>query len=312
MNNMTRLRLGTRASSLARWQAEWVAARLADAGVEVELITIATEGDVQQSGPIGASGTQGVFTKRIQEALLAKEVDLAVHSLKDLPTDPVDGLALTAVPERESVADVLVCREAPSLDRLKEGAIVGTGSLRRQAHLLHVRPDLVVRNIRGNIDTRLRKVDEGEFDATVLAEAGLKRLGLTDRITEVLPISIMLPAVGQGALGIETRSDDTATREALAPLDHAPTHQAVAAERTLLSALRGGCLAPVGAWARTEGEVLRLSAVVLSHDGRKKLEETATAEPSAAEELGRQVAGALLRAGAAELIASARDSLREG
>ena len=312
MANVTRLRLATRASALARWQAEWVAARLAEAGVEVELTTITTEGDVQQSSPIGESGTQGVFTKRIQEALLAEEVDLAVHSLKDLPTEPVDGLALSAVPERESVADVLVCREASSLDLLREGAIVGTGSLRRQAQLLHVRPDLVVRNIRGNVDTRLRKVDQREYDATVLAEAGLKRLGLTEQITEVLPTSIMLPAVGQGALGIEARSDDTQAREALAPLDHAPTHRAVTAERVMLSALRGGCLAPVGAWARTDGEVLRLSAVVLSHDGRKKIEETATAELSAAEELGRQVADALLRAGAAELIAAARDSLREG
>jgi len=315
MAKATRLRLGTRASQLALWQAEWVAAQLTSRGAAIELITLTTEGDAGQTQPISSGGSVGVFTRRIQQALLAEEVDLAVHSLKDLPTEVVDGLELTAVPRRESVADVLICRQAESLDGLADGAVVGTGSLRRQAQLLAARPDLAVRDIRGNVDTRLAKLDRGDYDAVVLAEAGLKRLGLAERITQVLPVSIMLPAVGQGALGIESRANDAPTREALSALDHEPSHQAVLAERSMLAALRGGCLAPVGAWARIEGERLRLSAIVLSHDGRAKLEETSDIElsntaPTGAVELGQRVAEALSAAGADDLIKAARDVLR--
>ncbi len=291
------------------WQAQWVAAELESRGTAVELITLTTEGDAQQTEPISTGGTEGVFTRRIQQALVDKEVDLAVHSLKDLPTDVVEGLTLAAVPRRESVADTLICRQAESLDDLAKGATVGTGSLRRQAQLLRARPDLAVRDIRGNVETRLAKLDRGEYDAIVLAQAGLRRLELTDRITQVLGASIMLPAVGQGALGIESRAADGPAREALAALDHEPSHNAVLAERSMLAALRGGCLAPVGAWARIEGGRLRLSAAVLSHDGRERLEETSDAEPSEAVELGQRVADSLLAAGAAELIKAARDLL---
>ncbi len=249
---MKTLRLGTRASALARWQADWVAARLRDQGVAVELIPITTQGDAQQVGPIGSLGSQGVFTKEIQRALLDEKIDLAVHSLKDLTTEPIQGLSLAAVPERESVCDVLVSHSGATLDDLPMGTVVGTGSLRRRAQLLHIRPDLRMADIRGNVDTRLRRVADGDFDAIVLAEAGLNRLGLADRITQILSVERMLPAVGQGALGIEARSDDEATCEVLNALDHTETHQAVLAERSLLRTLQGGCLAPIGAWARIE------------------------------------------------------------
>jgi hydroxymethylbilane synthase len=306
MSEMKRLRLGTRASALARWQAEWVAAQLIALGIEVELVPITTSGDAQQVGPIGNIGNVGVFTKEIQRALIDDRIDLAVHSLKDLPTEPVEGLLLAAVPERESTRDALISPHAQSLGHLKRGAIVGTGSLRRQAQLLHARPDLELRDIRGNIDTRLRKLDEGEFDAIVLAEAGLRRLQLNDRISELISQEIMLPAVGQGALGIEARTGDVTTLELLAPLNNEITHAAVLAERALLAQLRGGCMAPVGAWARIEAGRLRLSGTVLAGDGSQRLLSEDTASPAEAAELGVRVAEMLIAQGAAKLIAASR------
>jgi hydroxymethylbilane synthase len=272
--------------------------------VEVELIPIITEGDVK-TGPLGQIGGQGLFTKELQRALLDQRIDLAVHSLKDLPTEPAEGLTIAAVPERESTSDVLVSAVAQSVESLPMSARVGTGSLRRKAQLLHLRPDLVVEDIRGNVETRLRKLDEGQFDAIILANAGLKRLGFADRISAVIPWQTMLPAVGQGALAIETRSDDEQVRSVLAPLDHAPSHHAVLAERTLLLQLRAGCLAPVGAWGRFENGGLLLDAVVLSADGFRRLSasDSATDDPTA---LGRRVAEQLLAQGAAQLIAEAR------
>lgn len=300
------LRLGTRASPLARWQAEWVAAQLKSHGVEVEMVHITTQGDVK-TGPLGQIGGTGLFTKEIQRALLSSDIDLAVHSLKDLPTAPVEGLALAAVPPRESTRDVVVGRTAPTLDALPKGARVGTGSPRRRAQLLHFRRDLELLEIRGNVDTRLRKLDEGEYDAIVLAEAGLTRLGLAARITQVIPPEIMLPAVGQGALGLETRADDARTRTALQPLNDETTHAAVLAERTVLAELRAGCLAPVGVWARLEGDgQLQLDAVVLSDDGLQRITASAKGEPRSAVALGQQIAKELIAQGAAELIAHAR------
>ena len=303
---MKALRLGTRASALARWQANWVAKRLRDSGVAIELVPITTQGDAQQSGPIGALGSPGVFTKEIQRALVDGEIDLAVHSLKDLPTEPVEGLSLAAVPERESVCDVLVSGDGVSLENLPSGSIIGTGSLRRQAQLLHLRDDLVMADIRRNVATRLRRVADGDFAAIVLAEAGLKRLGWADRITQVLPTDVMLPAVGQGALGIEARSDDAATQAVLARLDHTQSHQTVLAERSLLRTIQGGCLAPVGAWGRIEQGSLRLSAVVLSPDGKTRLTHESNAPVSEAEALGREVAEVLLSRGAGRLLKDAR------
>lgn len=303
-----KLRLGTRASALARWQAEWVAARLNERGVEVELVPISTAGDRLLSGPIERIGAPGVFTKEIQRALLEDRIDLAVHSLKDLSTDCVPGLCLAATPERGPVGDVLVSTQYPSLEALPPAAVVGTGSTRRKCQLWHVRADLQMRDIRGNVETRVAKLDVGDYDAVVLAEAGLARLALDDRITERLPPSIVLPAVGQGALGVETREDDASTRFAVAMVDHPSTHAAVLAERTMLAALRGGCLAPVGAWARLEKDQLILDGRVLSVDGRERLDATATHPLDAAERLGRDVAERLLDQGAAALILAARQN----
>jgi len=299
------IRIGTRASALARWQAEWTADRLQDIGIEPELILITTEGDVK-SGPIGEIGGQGLFTKRIQQALLANEIDLAVHSLKDLPTDVVAGLTLAAVPKREIVNDVLVSNKYESLTELPNGVIVGTGSLRRRAQLLHHRPDLNIKEIRGNVDTRLRKLDDGEFDAIVLAQAGLTRLGLDNRIAQVLPSETMLPAIGQGALGLECREGDKGTIEMLQNLNDHETHCSVVAERSLLAHLRGGCLAPIGAWCRTENDQLLLEAVVLNADGTRRLEARQLASLNEAYQLGKQVAEQLLEQGAADLINASR------
>jgi hydroxymethylbilane synthase len=301
----TRLRLGTRASLLARWQADWVTARLRQQGIDVELLPVVTSGDQQQM-PIGADDERGVFTKEIQRELLAGRIDLAVHSLKDLPTDDVPGLVLAAVPERAPAGDVLVCAQYPSLGALPPGATVGTGSLRRRAQLLNVRPDLQMRDIRGNVDTRLRKLRQGDYDAIILAEAGLRRLDLAEQITECLPLELFLPAVGQGALGVETRRDDPETREAVALLDDPAARQAVMAERAMLAALRGGCLAPIAAWGRAEGSQLTLTGRVLSFDGVRKIEVTQSASPAEPEPLGRRVAAGLIAQGAVELIAAAR------
>jgi hydroxymethylbilane synthase len=301
-----RLRIGTRRSALARWQADWVAARLQELGVEVELVFLTTSGD-QQLQPIAEIGGQGVFTKEIQRAVLDGRIDLAVHSLKDLPTEDTPGLLLAAVPPRAPDSDVLVCQRYASLAELPRGSRVGTGSLRRRSQLLHVRPDLAMKDIRGNVDTRLRKLEQREFDALILAEAGLRRLDLADRICQVLPRSVCLPAVGQGALGLEIRGDDQSARELLRPLDDPATHAAVAAERAMLAELRGGCLAPVAAWGRREGPSLVLTGRVLSPDGRRKLEAGSSGDPAEAAELGRRVASELLAQGAAELIRLARE-----
>ncbi len=299
------IRLGTRSSALALWQAHWVADRLRDLGATVELIHITTVGD-QTSGPIGQLGSQGVFTKAIQRSLLDNEVDLAVHSLKDLPTDAVAGLQLAAVPPRANPGDVLVSSMAKSIDDLPEASRIGTGSVRRRAQLLAVRPDLKVLPIRGNVDTRLRKLDDGEFDGLVLAEAGLTRLGRMGTSATPIPPDIMLPAVGQGALGLETRRDDQLTSDVVRKLNDTSSCQSVLAERSLLAALRGGCLAPVGAWGRCEADQLMLDAVVLSPDGQQRLAHRSSAAIDQAEQLGADVAAALLRQGAAELISAAR------
>jgi hydroxymethylbilane synthase len=306
---MATLRIGTRGSQLARWQAEWIAGQLQQLGQAIELVEISTQGDVDAARSIEEIGTRGVFTKQIQRSLLAGDVDLGVHSLKDLPTEPVDGLVLAAVPPRASPADVLVTLQAATLQSLPPGARVGTGSLRRQAQLRHVRSDLQTQSIRGNVDTRLRKLDEGQFDAIVLAEAGLRRLGLAGRISQVLPLEVMLPAVGQGALAIECWLDDQTTQALLTPLDDPATHAAALAERALLAHLRGGCMAPVGALGRFSGDQLQLTAVVLSADGARRLTAQGFILPTNqndAEQLGRRVADDLLNQGAAELIHSSR------
>ena len=310
------LKLGTRSSALALWQSNWVATQLRELGFGIELVKISTSGDVK-SGPIGAIGSQGVFTKEIQRALLDKEVDFAVHSLKDLPTEDIPGLCLTSVPPRESVGDVLVSNEISSFDEIPADALIGTGSMRRKAQLLSQRPDLQVEDIRGNVDTRLQKLDEGAYQAIILAESGLKRLGLTERITHVIDRGVMIPAVGQGALGIECREEDAYVREVLAHLNDLSTFLCVTAERAMLKALRAGCLAPVGAWGQLKEDQLHLQGVVLSGTGDQRVDsdsqvdlsdQTAAVQVERATALGQAVAESLIAQGATELIAEAREN----
>ena len=300
------IRIGTRASLLAQWQANWVAQQLRQLGTTVELIEITTSGDIEQSGSIASLGQQGVFAKEIQAALLEGRADVAVHSLKDLPTEQMKELVLAAVPEREVVADALVTQQGQTLDELPAGARVGTGSLRRQAQLKHLRADLEVVGIRGNIDTRLRKLDAGEYDAVVLAAAGLRRLGWAGRISELLEPPRMLPAVGQGALGIECLATSQAVYQLLRQLDHHQSHQAASAERAMLALLHGGCSAPVGAWGRSEQGSLRLDGLVANLDGTHVLRASSTGSINDALALGEDVAKQLLGQGAAEIIAAAR------
>jgi hydroxymethylbilane synthase len=268
----------------------------------VELKIIRTSGDRNQVQPFRELGGRGLFTKEIEQALLEREIDLAVHSLKDLPTDLPGGLALGATGPREDPRDALLAREARSFADLPEGARVGTGSLRRRAMLLHLRPDLRMENLRGNLDTRLRKLETEGMDAIVLAVAGLSRMGWADRITERLPMASCLPDAGQGAIGIEVRSDDPEALEAAAGLNDPATLAAVTSERALLRALGGGCQVPIGAWGRIEEGRLKLDAAVASPDGSRILRDSDEDRPGLSEDLGRRLAGRLLDSGAAELL----------
>jgi hydroxymethylbilane synthase len=291
--------IGSRGSRLALWQARWVQERLGALGVESRIEIIKTTGDKITDVPLGSVGGKGLFTKEIEEALLAGQVDLAVHSLKDLPTEMPPGLEIVAIPEREDPRDAMVgCK----LSELREGAKVGTSSLRRSTQLQQLRPDLEIDSVRGNVDTRLRKLDDGQYDAIVLAAAGLTRLGLAARIAEILAPEVMCPAVGQGALAIECRTDGGAAAKACQPLEHAETRAAVMAERSLLSALGGGCSTPIGAHARVEGQRLILMAIVLSPDGGQSVRETAEGSAAAAERIGRELGTRLLNRGAARIL----------
>jgi hydroxymethylbilane synthase len=299
------LRIGTRGSPLALWQAEYVAQRLRPLAAPrpVELVEIETSGDVVRDLPLSQIGGDGLFTKEIQRALLMDVVDVAVHSLKDLPTIPIDGLTLAAVPPRGPSGDVFVSRRHARFDALPPGAAVATSSLRRRAQALHRRPDLKLVSIRGNVETRLRKLDEQGLDAIILAQAGLERLGLASHITEILDPSWMLPAVGQGALGLECRADDREALAALAPLNDAPTRQAVLAERALLRGLGGGCLVPIGAAAEVTGGRLTLRAAVLAPDGSRRVADGMDGPAADAEGVGRRLAERMLAAGAREVLA---------
>lgn len=302
---MTRiLRLGTRGSRLALWQAESVRDQLQQRGFGVELVPITTSGDVQTAGPVASLGSVGVFTKEIQRALLEDKIDLAVHSMKDLPTDVVPGLTLAAVPLRGDVRDVWVSRKFPTPLDAPPNVRVGTGSLRRKAQLIHrLGAEVEVEPIRGNVETRLAKLDSGEFDALVLAVAGLSRLALDQWILPggILPPDEFLPAVGQGALAIETRGEDTETLEAVATMDDAPTRAQVLAERSMLAALTGGCLAPIGAYSMFADDRLILHGCLLTPDGIRRIDaidsipySDAVNAPQIAAELGRAIANKLL------------------
>jgi hydroxymethylbilane synthase len=300
---MRHLRIGTRGSLLAKWQAEFVRKQLfALAGVETEIIIIKTAGDKLQSVPLTQIGGKGVFVKELEDALLGETIDLAVHSVKDVPTDVPSGLSFPAVLRRDDVRDCLVSSNGATLANLRQGARVGTSSLRRQAQLRHLRPDLDVRDLRGNVDTRLRKVESGEYDAILLAKAGLDRLGLSQRISEVLSPEVCMPAVGQGAIAVECRAKDAEAGEVLSRLDDAETRNAIMAERALLKAVQGGCQVPLGAWARMEREQMVMEACVCSVDGAQCIRQRATAPPGEAAALGERMANLLLEAGAQAIL----------
>jgi len=301
---MTALRIGTRGSPLALRQANYVADRLRPlvASRPVELVKVVTAGDQVRDVPLPQLGGEGVFTREIQRVLLGGDVDIAVHSLKDLPTVPVDGLVLAAVPPRAPVADVLIAPEWRTFDQLPQGAIVATSSLRRSAQVRHRRPDLQIVPIRGNVETRLRRREEMQFAGLILAEAGLERLGLARLITERLDTAWMLPAVGQGALGVECRAVDENTRTLLCQLDDEATRQAATAERAMLRALGGGCQVPIGALAVRQEQDLVLRGAVLSPDGSRRIEASMKGPAVAAEMLGCHLAEQLLCQGAAQLL----------
>jgi hydroxymethylbilane synthase len=293
--------IGSRGSQLALWQARWVKSRLEGLGETCRIEIIRTTGDKVTDVPLAKVGSKGLFTKEIEEALQEGRIDLAVHSLKDLPTLLPAGLGIAAIPEREDARDAIVGRR---LADLPTGATVGTSSLRRAAQLHAVRPDLIVEPIRGNLDTRLRKLNGGQYNAIVLASAGLKRLGWEDRIAEVLPPEAMCPAVGQGALAIETRHDGQDAERSCGRLDHPETRAAVTAERAVLASLGGGCQVPIGAYARLAGERLLLQAVVASVEGESLVRRETAGVPEQAELLGRGLGRTLLDAGAREILES--------
>jgi hydroxymethylbilane synthase len=286
------------------WQARFVVDQLRSVAPDrhIELVEIETAGDQARDAPLAQVGGEGVFTKAIQQALGENRVDVSVHSLKDLPTFAVVGLMLGAVPLRGPTDDVLISCRHPSFAALPGGALVATGSLRRRAQILHRRPDLQLINIRGNVETRLRKLTQENLDGLVLAQAGVERLGLGGAITEILDPSWMLPAVGQGALGLECRTADAATRALLERIDHRPTHQAVLAERAMLRGLGGGCHVPIGAATSLNDGHLTLRGAVLSPDGKQRIERHITGPLATAEALGQELAMELWGLGARELL----------
>jgi hydroxymethylbilane synthase len=296
--------IGTRSSKLALWQAEWVHARLRELepGLSVSLKRIKTTGDKILDTPLAAIGGKGLFIKEIEDALRRGEIDLAVHSMKDVPTHVPEGLEILAIPEREDPRDVLVSRGGIAFDRLGAGARIGTSSLRRQAQLLHARPDLSIQILRGNVDTRLRKLEAGEFEGIILAAAGVRRLGWTDRVTEYLSPDVCLPAIGQGALALEGRASDAFMRDVAARLDHQPTRLAVTAERALLERLEGGCQVPIAAYATISGEALTMTALVASVNGRRLIRDSIQGLAQAAHRLGIELAERLLAQGGDEIL----------
>jgi len=289
--------IGSRGSQLALWQARHIASRLAKLGVETRLEIIKTTGDKITDVPLAQVGGKGLFTKEIEEALLARSIDLAVHSLKDMPTGLPAGLTLAAIPEREDPRDAVIGK---ALAELRQGSKVGTSSLRRAAQLHALGRGLVTENLRGNVDTRLRKLDEGYYEAIVLAAAGLRRLGWADRIRDLIDPEVMCPAAGQGALAIETRDDGGAAHELAGKLNHEATNAAVTAERSLLAMLEGGCQVPIGAHAHFDGPVLHLMAIVASPDGARLIRDKASGSDPVA--LGRELGERMLAAGARDIL----------
>jgi hydroxymethylbilane synthase len=297
------LRIGSRGSALALWQARSIARAMHEiSGAEPEIVIIKTSGDKFQQTSFSQIGTKGVFIKELEDALLDERIDLAVHSMKDVPTEMPDGLTIAAIGKREDVRDALLSSSGATLASLPQCARVGTSSLRRQSQLLYVRRDLCMLELRGNVDTRVEKLKRGDYDAIVLAKAGLDRLGLSANISEVLPHEVSLPAAGQGAIGIEARAGDAETLRILARLEDSESRSAVTAERSALAGLGGGCQVPIGAWGRIENGTLLLDVAVLSPDGTQRLWEKDSGSPREAEVIGRRIAQKLRDCGAAALL----------
>ena len=296
--------IGTRGSQLALWQANWVKEAVSrhHPDLTVELVIIKTKGDKILDVPLAKVGGKGLFVKEIEEALLDGRIDLAVHSMKDMPADIPVGLCIGAIPEREEPRDVLITRSGLPLDRLEQGARIGTSSLRRSAQLLRFRPDINIVALRGNLDTRLKKLESEALDAIVLAAAGVRRLGLVDRITQVLDESIMLPAVGQGALCIETRKDDSRIAPVVAVLDDLPTRQVVMGERMFLNRLEGGCQVPIAGHGHIDENGYTLTGLVCDVDGSHQVKQSRTGPEAQSEQIGLQLAEALLAMGAGEIL----------
>ncbi len=296
--------IGTRGSKLALWQADYIEQRLREEypGLSVTQKRVTTKGDRILDVPLAKIGGKGLFTKELEEEMLSGGIDLAVHSLKDMPAKVPDGLVIAAVTKRLDPGDALVSNRFSSFEELPKGARVGTSSLRRRAQLLCARPDLEMLDLRGNVNTRLRKLDEGEYDAIVLAVAGLKRLGFADRIRQVLPREMVLPAVGQGALAIETREDDRETRDMLAFLRDDDTICCTEAERSFLARVEGGCQVPVGVYATAEGDGLKVEAVIASLDGQRFYRGDVNGTRRDAAKLGENLAEKLLDEGGAEIL----------
>lgn len=300
-----KLVVGTRSSQLALWQADYVISCLQQhyPGLEIEKRLMTTKGDQILNAPLAKIGGKGLFTKELETAMLEGEIDLAVHSLKDMPVVVPEGLVITAITERADPGDALVSPRYNSFEELPQGAKVGTSSLRRKAQLLHARPDLQIHDLRGNVNTRLRKMEEEGFDAIILAAAGLKRLGFQDRIRQLLPQTLCLPAVGQGALAIETRLADTATREMLDFLNDSATRACTTAERSFLAAVEGGCQVPVGVHAvMAEPEQLQVEAIIASLDGKTLLRDTLIGAADDAQQMGTELANKLLDQGGREIL----------
>lgn len=299
-----KITIGTRGSKLALWQANYIAdcVRNQYPGLEVNLVHIVTTGDKILDVPLAKIGGKGLFTKELETAMLNGEIDLAVHSLKDMPTELPEGLLLAAITERADAGDAFISPQYGTVENLPYGAKVGTSSLRRKAQLLKYRPDLVIHDLRGNLDTRLQKLDTGDLDAILLAVAGLKRLGWQERITQVLSSEVCLPAVGQGALAIEARSNDAVVLDMLAFLNHQETRWAVEAERAYLAEVEGGCQIPIGVYATLQQDVLTLEAVILSVDGKRQVRQTISGSSKEAKQLGQTLAQDMLNAGGREIL----------
>ncbi len=304
MSDKITLKIGTRGSKLALAQSEWVRAEILARypGTYVELIRIKTKGDRLLDSPLSQVGGKGLFVKEIEESLLSKEVDLAVHSIKDVPAELPEGLFLPIFPKREDARDAFISKRYKRIEDLPEGANIGTGSLRRSAQLLHLRPDLKMVSLRGNVDTRLNRLESGDIQAIILAAAGLKRLGLSSRICQMLPADEFLPAIGQGALGLELRKDSDRVLDLIGFLNHLPTEKAVKAERAFLRRLEGGCQVPIAGHGRLEGDRIIIDGMVAELNGSRVIRDESTGPGDRPEETGIVLAEKLLSSGADEIL----------